>query len=109
MSWLSIYSSGFYTCHAGVVLDRKAELGAERAVGLEAVALIVLLVQSTRVVRIRASNAHAALVVEHGQQAFLLAFDEVQTVLPRAQKRRNAPNAKARPSQHGKPLDVLSG
>lgn len=73
----------FITHLPGVVLDGEAQLGPHGTVGLEAVRRVVLLVEPARVVGIGATDPHPALVVEHGEEALLLALDEVKTILKR--------------------------
>lgn len=66
---------------ARVMLHGEAKLGPHVAVRLEPLGLRVLLVQPARVVRIRATNPHAALVVKHGKETLLFALDQVKAVL----------------------------
>ena len=66
---------------AGVVPDREAQLSDHGAVRLEPRGVAVLLVKAAGVVCVRPSDAHPALVIEHGQQTLLLPLDQIKAVL----------------------------
>ena len=63
------------------MLDGEGEVVDHGTVCLKARRIGVLLVETAGVVGVRASGAHAALVVEHRQETLGLALDQVQAIL----------------------------
>lgn len=70
------------------MLHREAQLSPHGTVRLEPRSLRVLLIQAAGVIRIRATDPHTALVVEHRQQTVRFPLDQIQTVLVNKQTER---------------------